>query len=629
MTAPRSAYADRETRHREARDAAVARASRLSLLRGLVFVGAFAAFVLWDVLEGPAEAASAAVGAALVVVFFVLVSRHRAARRDEAWQEALRALSHEGLWRLDRDWEALETLDRGRWPADADALREHPWAGDLHVLGRASLAHLAGPVTSAPGRDVLARWLLAATRGSALAERQEAVRELAPALDLRLEVAALGRLAPTAWRSEVERFLEWAEDPPRLLDDRTVSFAAWVLVPLTLLLGALHAAGVAPALWVLPLIAQFVVLRRVHGRIRDDFERSAAAAGGVRRYGEQLRRIHDHGGDAPLLRRLHDVLGGEDGEDGARPGAPAHRRLEALQSALDLAESRRSMVYHVLNPFLLLDVHLARRLERWKAVSGPAVRGWVEALGEFEALSALSSLAHDHPDWTFPTVDPAADRLTARGLGHPLLRPGACVRNDVEVGPAGTFLLVTGSNMSGKSTLLRAVGTNVVLAQAGGPVCAQALRLPPVRLHTSMFVEDSLEEGVSRFMAELLRVRGIVEAARAAEEGAPPVLYLLDEILQGTNSAERRVAARAVIRHLLAEGALGAVTTHDLTLHEAEDLQASAVMRHFRESVEETEAGTRLTFDYRLREGLATTRNALRLLEAVGLGGGGALEEPA
>jgi DNA mismatch repair ATPase MutS len=202
-------------------------------------------------------------------------------------------------------------------------------------------------------------------------------------------------------------------------------------------------------------------------------------------------------------------------------------------------------------------------------------------------------------------------------LGHPLLEPGECVRNDVEVGPPDTFLLVTGSNMSGKSTLLRAIGANVVLAGAGGPVCAVSLELPRVRLHTCMTVTDSLEDGVSRFMAELLRVRSIVRAAR---EPSVPALYLLDELLQGTNTAERRVAAQAILRHLLDAGAIGALTTHDLTLHEAPDLAPRARAWHFRESVEQGDGGTRLHFDYLLRSGLATTRNALKLLEAVGLG---------
>jgi DNA mismatch repair ATPase MutS len=234
-------------------------------------------------------------------------------------------------------------------------------------------------------------------------------------------------------------------------------------------------------------------------------------------------------------------------------------------------------------------------------------------------LSALASLAHDHPDWCDPVLSRDGEVLVqGTDLGHPLLEPSACVRNDVAVGPPGTFLLVTGSNMSGKTTLLRAIGANLVLAGAGGPVCARSMTAPHLRLHTSMRIDDSLAQGVSLFMAELLRIRSIVEAADA---GGPPVLYLLDEVLHGTNTAERRVAARAVIRHLLARDAIGAVSSHDLTLAEAPDLDRAADKVHFREQVERPDGRTRLTFDYRLRPGLATTRNALKLLDAVGLGG--------
>jgi DNA mismatch repair ATPase MutS len=243
-------------------------------------------------------------------------------------------------------------------------------------------------------------------------------------------------------------------------------------------------------------------------------------------------------------------------------------------------------------------------------------------LGEWETLSALATLAHDHPDWAYPTfATDGAVELKGNALGHPLIPPSECVRNDVSVGPPGTFLFVTGSNMSGKSTLLRALGTNAVLAAAGAPVCAASLRLPPVRVYTSMRIEDSLEEGISLFMAELLRIKQVVEAAASTDGAGRPVLYLIDEILHGTNTAERRIAARGVVRHLLGSGAIGAVSSHDLTLAEAPEIESAAQAVHFREEVGSADdAGAVLTFDFKLREGVATTRNALKLLEAVGLG---------
>jgi DNA mismatch repair ATPase MutS len=223
--------------------------------------------------------------------------------------------------------------------------------------------------------------------------------------------------------------------------------------------------------------------------------------------------------------------------------------------------------------------------------------------------------------------------LTASGIGHPLLHDDVRVVNDVEVGPPRTFLLVTGSNMSGKSTLLRSLGVNIVLAGAGAPVCATELRLPPVRLWTSVRVQDSLERGISFFMAELQRLKQIVDAARDSGPDDPPlalgatsphrgesprVFYLLDEILQGTNTAERQIAARRIIRFLVDQGAIGAVSTHDLTLAEGPELTPAARPIHFADTVSRDGEGPPMTFDYKIRPGLATTTNALRLMELIG-----------
>jgi DNA mismatch repair ATPase MutS len=241
-------------------------------------------------------------------------------------------------------------------------------------------------------------------------------------------------------------------------------------------------------------------------------------------------------------------------------------------------------------------------------------------LGQAEALAALATLAHDNPEWVFPTLEPAADTLEAQGLGHPLLPAANRVVNDVAVGPPGTFLLVTGSNMSGKSTLLRAIGVNAVLAGAGGPVCARSLQLPPVALWTTVRVQDSLERGVSFFMAELQRLKLVVDAAREQRErGGPRVFYLLDEILQGTNTVERQIAARRIIAFLVSTGAIGAVSTHDLALADAPELAGSVRPVHFTDIVGDGVDRPVMSFDYRLRPGVATTTNALRLMELVGL----------
>jgi DNA mismatch repair ATPase MutS len=244
---------------------------------------------------------------------------------------------------------------------------------------------------------------------------------------------------------------------------------------------------------------------------------------------------------------------------------------------------------------------------------GPHLQQWIDAIGEVEALSALATLKDLNPGWIWPKIVAAGGALTGTGLGHPLIPADRMVPNDVAVGPAGTVLIVTGSNMAGKSTLLRSIGLNSVLAMAGGPVCAARLTLPNQPVWSSVRIQDSLESGVSLFMAELLRLKAIVSAAETS-----PITYILDEMLHGTNTTERRIAARTVIHRLLKTSSIGAVSTHDLELVD-DDLGQHAQLIHLVDTVRSGPNGPEMTFDYTVRPGLAPSSNALRLLALVGL----------
>jgi DNA mismatch repair ATPase MutS len=312
--------------------------------------------------------------------------------------------------------------------------------------------------------------------------------------------------------------------------------------------------------------------------------------------------------DAELLRGIDTTL--ESGRDGAMS------RTATLGRLVSLAIPPGAMVYFPLQMALMWDVHVLELLEAWQARSGDKVQGWLQAAGEWEALAALSVLRHDQPGWTFGSVNPDATSFRADALAHPLLPTDEAVPNDVEVGPVGHLLFVTGSNMSGKSTLLRAIGANAVLAQAGAPVAATSLSMPPVRISSLMRVEDSLERGVSFFMAELQRLKAVVDSVR--EDSPRMALYLLDEILQGTNTGERQIASRQVLRSLSMSHAIGAISSHDLELIQGSDLEAAAVPVHFSEDFTRDGDTPRMTFDYRLRPGLATSSNALALMEMLG-----------
>jgi DNA mismatch repair ATPase MutS len=317
---------------------------------------------------------------------------------------------------------------------------------------------------------------------------------------------------------------------------------------------------------------------------------------------EQLEQLQV---DSKLLQRLKQEL-----LSGALRPSSAMKDFRSKVSWFDL---RHSGLVHPFAAILLLwDVNCVLALEQWQKVSGRGVRGWFEALGELEALSSLAGLAYDEPGYSFPELAEEGACFVATGLAHPLIDGDKRVSNDVALDVAGQALLVTGSNMSGKSTLLRSMGLSIVLGFAGAPVAADALRVGPCRLCTSTRISDSLEGGVSHFYAELSKLRQVVESTH----GQLPVFFLLDEILHGTNSLERQVGARWVLAELLKRGALGVVTTHDMELCRLpEALMAHVTQVHFRESVTDE----RMSFDYKLRQGPVTAGNALRLMRLMGL----------
>ena len=555
----------------------------------------------------------------LLVIFIVLVVKHAHVRHQETWYRELAQVALEAGHRRRRRWE--EFGDPTPEPPP-----NHPYADDLDVFGHASLHVLLGTTCTRPGADLLTTWLLAPAPPETVQRRQNAVRELAPAIEFRDELQAMGRLAGPVEPKQLRLLLDWAESPGWLLPKRSLKWFAIALPILVIATAGLHIFTVVAYLWILPVAVAVGVTQRYKPRIHDDFTRTSSGESGLRRYHTLVARIADARFEDPLLAELRESLirSGEasaDSQASAESEAPA-RSLERLFRLVELSNLRYSdLIHYPWNLLTLWDIHVLVRLERWKERHGTALRSWMVALGRADALSALAGLAHAHPDWVFPEIadaDPAGQpHLTAKGLGHPLLAPESAVRNDVSLGPPDSLLLVTGSNMSGKSTLLRAIGANVILAGAGGPVFAESMALPVVDLRTSMRIRDSLEKGISYFMAELRRLKAVCDAASAASER--PVLYLLDEILQGTNTAERQIAARRILHHLLDQNAIGAVTTHDLTLADADDLKDRAVLVHFRESVRTPEDGPPIAFDYRLRPGIATSTNALRLMEIMGL----------
>ncbi len=544
-------------------------------------------------------------GALLLVAFVALVAISSKKKSRRRLQEELRKVNEDAGRRLRREWSELPELDYGAPP-------NHAFAADLDLFGHASLFQLLGTAITIPGRETVRNWLLHPTGLRVIRERQEAVAELAPLSDYRNHLEARGRLVGRERPQALHAFLDWTKGDDWILATPWLIWTARLLPVITIISLVLDIAGIlAVPLWALSVGIGVVISLNTHKRMHAVFGLVASGDVGLRRYAPVFEAASAENFRSPLLNEfLHDM-------------EPAARDLRKLDQILAYAEVRYSgMLYGIVQMLFMWDHNVLCKLEKWRRTAGPHVEMWVHALGQLEALAALAAVAHAHPSWTQPEMtDDESPMMEAKSLGHPLLRTDKCVENDVTIGPVGSFLFVTGSNMSGKSTLLRSIGVNAVLAQAGGPVCATKMRLPRVSVYTSMRVSDSLDLGISQYMAQLTRLRLIVDGARNAseQEDQPQVLFLLDEILQGTNSAERLVAVRRIIRKLLDYSAIGAVTSHELTVPDVPELSSTADIVHFKETAEQTSAGVTLSFDYRMRPGLSTSTNALKLMQMVGL----------
>ena len=532
-----------------------------------------------------------------VLAFAALMVRHERAASRLAWAKRQVAFYEQGTARLEDRWQGQGTA--GTRFLDP----KHPYAIDLDLFGAGSLFELLCTARTRLGEDRLASWLLAPADPAALRARQAAVAELAPRLDLRESLALLGE--DVRGKVQPEALAAWGEAPARL-PTQNQRWIAGGLAAATILAGVAWGLGwgaipfyvlvVGGRIFDWPLRGPVKqVVRDLNGPLRD-----------LSLLSEMLARLERETFQSPRLQELQQSLR----MDGEPPSARI-ARLQTLAGSLAVAQNQLLALPASL---VLWTTQYAFAIEAWRAAHGPALRGWLDSLGEFEALNALAGYAYEHPADPFPDIAEADALFEAKDLGHPLLPSAQAVPNDVTLDRDRTALLiVSGSNMSGKSTLLRAIGVNAVLAYAGAPVRARALRLTPLQLGASLRTQDSLQGGISRFYAEILRLRQI---AGLAEANPPPLLFLIDEILHGTNSHDRRLGTEAVARALVQRGALGLITTHDLALAALTDdpaLRAENV--HFEDQMTEG----RMTFDYHLRPGVVTQSNAIALMRAVGL----------
>ncbi|MHB8485227.1 MAG: MutS-related protein [Candidatus Acidiferrales bacterium] len=524
---------------------------------------------------------------------------HELVIRARTRAERAAAFYERGLSRIDDRWAGTgEAGDRFR-----DA--KHIYAEDLDLFGTGGLFQLLCSARTAMGEEWLARWLLAPSAVAAIHERHELIAELRDKIDLREDVALKGE----GLRAELNPagLAAWAEGAA----EPTRSFVRGLVAALAI---ACVATIVAWALTgeVLPFLIALLVNLGVYARLKKQAD--AAMKGfqcnedGLTLFAEILTRIEEEPFSSSRLRHLQ----GELKVSGAERASHAIRRLAHMVTWID---ARDSYFMKLIELPVLYSLQLGFIAEAWRRRWGRRVSVWIDVVGEMEALLSLAAYAYEHPDDSFPEIAEAENadaHFVGEELGHPLIAAARCVRNSVRLNAKTRVLLVSGSNMSGKSTLLRTVGVNLVLAMAGAPIRGKSLQLAPLALGTRIRSTDSLQEGRSNFYTEILRIRQVFALA----EEKMLLLFLFDELLEGTNSHDRQIGAEALLRSLVDRKAIGMVTTHDLALTEiTASLDGSICNVHFEDQI----AGGEMSFDYKLRDGVVPRSNALELMRWIGL----------
>ena len=527
--------------------------------------------------------------------FLVLIRRHDLVVSARSAAQRSIQFYERGLARIEDRWAGTgEAGDRFRDD-------HHLYANDLDIFGRGSLFELLSLARTRAGEETLAGWLTHPAAPPEVAARRDAVTELAPALDLREALSLAG--SDVGAGVDSTGLVTWAEGSA-ILSGSARRMAAALLTAGTI--------GSALYWWVTDdygylvavLVVEILFWMPQRRRVQRALHSAEAPARDLDILAHVLARLERETFTTARLNELRRRLDTE--------GTPASRAIGRLHWLVELHDWQHNQFFAPIGAALLWGTHLAWAIEAWRRAHGAHVRAWLRTVGEFEALSSLSAYRFEHPEDVWPEIVEGAATFDGTSIGHPLLPAARMVRNDVHLVDGIGLLVVSGSNMSGKSTLLRTVGINGVLALAGAPARAARLQMTPLAIGATLRIQDSLQEGRSRFYAEITRIRQLADLAR----GQLPLLFLLDEIFHGTNSHDRLVGATGVLRSLLDLGAIGLITTHDLALTAiADSLSPRAANVHFEDHFE----GGEIVFDFRMKPGPVTRSNALALMRSVGL----------
>jgi MutS domain V len=530
-----------------------------------------------------------------VAAFLVIAILHAKVLRNRSCAERAVGFYRSGLARIEDRWVGTgQTGDR----IDAHSSL---YATDLDLFGPASLFELLSLARTRMGEDTLAAWLLSPSPVAEIKLRQTAVAELRPYLDLREDIAILGEDLKVGVHPEA--LTQWAEAPNQL-KQRSLRWIS-LLLSFASIASAVYWAELGEKTpFFIALILASIITASLRKHTAEILHSTEHALKDLQLLSSLLARLEREQFQSPRLQTLRADLFSHH-----LAGSQAIARLRTIVEYINALENP---IMRALNVPLLYGVQVAYAAEAWRSAHGAAVRSWLRTIGEVEALLSLSAYSYEHPADPFPEFVEGPPCFTATELGHPLIPAAKCVNNNISVCGETKVLLISGSNMSGKSTLMRSIGINTVLAMAGAPVRARHLQLTPLQIGASILINDSLQEGSSRFYAEITRLRHICDLA----EQRPPVLFLLDELLQGTNSKDRLIGAEGVVRALLNSGAIGLISTHDLALTNIGEQRDNRLHNvHLQDEIEDG----KMKFDFKLQDGVVTKSNGIELMRLIGL----------
>ncbi|RYC66936.1 MutS-related protein [Spirosoma sordidisoli] len=593
---PRNTFSKRQQDFIQVQQAAQRQYNQLAIGRLIWFISAVVA--VWVLARADQSAAAVVVLVVGLAGFLVLLKRHQAVRRDRDLARKKAFINQDELARLDRQYLRTDT-------GDTFAHTTHPYTHDLDIFGKHSLFRLLNRTHTYEGRQKLAAWLQTPAPADVIRLRQQATADLRPEIDWRQQVEALADLEETIGRSP-ESLIQWGAGKGPSLPGY-LAIIRFLLPAITAAVFVAWLLGYLPGLAVLAALAvHSLVLSQLSAQAKEVSEQTFALSVALRSFQQLFAQAEQAPGQSVRIAAVRQALN----TNGNR-ASQAIGQLARLTEGLNFR--RNPYFYLLFGVASLWDIHYLFRLSAWQAQYGPHLGRWFEALGELEALNSLAGFAYAHPAYTTPDIADGAATLRLTRAAHPLLPPDRSVPNSLALAGSGKTVLITGSNMSGKSTFLRTVGANVVLALAGAVVSADSFTVSVVRVFTSMRTQDSLEESTSSFYAELIRLQTLIRLTQ--QSSGTPVLYFLDEILKGTNSADRHRGAEALIRQLHRTSAFGFVSTHDLELGQLTDAAGFVSNYHFQSDIQDG----KLIFDYTLRDGICESFNASQLMQAIGI----------